>query len=209
MKRIVLIATASSMLALGAPGMAAAAHHGKHHHGAHHANAHKRHAARAHLVSFGAASLPTSPGASKDTGPATRTTPSTDTAGTVTSFEKGVLTITLNDGSKVSGQVTADTQIECESATPPPTTTDEDDQGSGDDQSGSGSGEQGGLSEHSQRQDVQQGDGQGDEGDDEGNEGERRSCTETALIEKTVVRKAELRLSGTGAVWEKIDLITP
>ena len=184
MKRIVLIATASSMLALGAPGMASAAHHGKHHHGAHHANAHKRHATRAHLVSFGA----TSPSASKDAQPAAPATPSNDTAGTVASFEKGVLTITLNDGSKVSGKVTEDTQIECESASPPPTTTDEDDQGSGDDQSGSGGGEQRGLSEHGQptgqRQDVQRGDGQSEQGDDRAAKANGRAARKPRSLKK-------------------------
>jgi hypothetical protein len=204
MKRIFLTATASSMLALAIPGMALAAHHGKHHHGAHHASAHKRHAARAHLVSFGAASVPGSPSGSQKTS-ATPATPSNETAGTVASYENGVLTIKLNNESTVSGLVTENTEIECESASPTPTTTDEDDQGGGDDQSGSESGEHGGSS-------TQHGDGrhsQGDGGEGQGDEGEPQSCPANPLAKGVIVRKAELRLSSTGAVWEKVDLILP
>ena len=43
-------------------------------------------------------------------------TPSQD-AGTVVTFANNVLTIKLNDGSTVSGQVSTDTQIVCKTAT--------------------------------------------------------------------------------------------
>src|SRR5258708_2940072 len=101
MRRILLMAVTGSALALAAPGVASA-HHGKRHHARHHK--------RAHLVKFGTASLSTTSSAP------TTTTPTGQPAGKVASFEKGVLTITLTDGSTVSGKVTEDTELGCRSA---------------------------------------------------------------------------------------------
>ncbi|HEY4426839.1 MAG TPA: hypothetical protein VGN08_01385 [Solirubrobacteraceae bacterium] len=192
MKRIVLAAVASSLLALAAPGVASA-HHGKHHR----AGTHKRHAKRARVITFGsAAAAPTTP-----------TTPTTPTpAGKVASFEKGVLTITLADGSTVSGKVTEETQIECRSATAP-TGTGHDDQGGGDDEAGRFSGEHGGpvqatASNHDENQEQQ--------GDDDAAEdtGQSTTCTpEAALVKEAVVGEAELKLSSAGAVWEKVEIL--
>ena len=41
------------------------------------------------------------------------------------------------------------------------------------------------------------------DGEDDNEEG----CTPAALVKGAIVRRAELRLSSFGAVWEKIDLI--
>jgi hypothetical protein len=186
MKRILLATATSALLALAAPGIASA-HHAKRHHHAH------KHAARARVLDFRAAASPT-----PATTPATPT--AGESAGTVTSFEKGILTITLTDKTVVSGQVTEKTEIQCHPATP---STGGDDQGSGDDENGAASGEHGSPG----------GDGSGakahdsSSGDDGEDGGSSAPCTTAALVPGAVVHEAELSVSGSGAVWDKVDLI--
>jgi hypothetical protein len=203
MKRTLLTMIASSMLVFALPAVASASH-GKHHHGARHANSHRRHAKGARLLTFAPATAPTSSAPTTTTAP---TTLANETAGTVTSFTNGVLTITLTDKTVVSGKVTEQTELRCTAATPPATTGD-DDQGAGDDQNGSESGEHGspavvGQMDASQHSDFQSGDG-GDAQDEQGNE---ESCTTAALVPGAMVREAQLSLSSAGAVWEKVDLV--
>jgi hypothetical protein len=193
MRRILLMAVASSALALAAPGVASA------HHSKHHSSRHKRHT-HAHLVkfgTFGTAFGPASPSGS------TPTSPSGETAGTVASFTGGVLTITLKDGSTVSGKVTEQTGLECQSATPS-TSTEADDEGGGDDSSGGASGEHGGPVEGHPTAHESSDSGGGDAGGDEGGSS---SCTTAALVPGAVVGEAELSVSGAGAVWDKVQLI--
>jgi hypothetical protein len=195
MKRIVTTAMALSMLTLAAPGMASAAHGGRHHHRAHHAGAHVRHARHVHLRVIGATTI--SSGTTSGSSSAPPATPtSNESAGTVTSYTNGVLTITLNDGTTmISGQVTEGTEIGCRPATPPPTPggdQDSDDQGGAE----GGGGGQGG--------DQQDGD---HHDENRGGEDHEEGCTPAALVKGAVVRRAELRLSSFGAVWEKVDLI--
>jgi hypothetical protein len=201
MTRMLLTAATSSVLALAAPAVAQA-HHGKHPHGARHAS-HKRHhhAAQAHVLSFGASAPAQTTTPTTTTTPPT--TPSNENAGTVKSFEKGVLTITLNDGTTVSGQVNESTRLECLSATPTETSGD-DDQGGGDDVGGSSSGEHGGPSSQAHAADSH---GEGGGGHESSDEGAQQSCTTEALVEKAVVREAELSVSSAGAVWEKVELV--
>jgi hypothetical protein len=212
MKRTLLTMMASSMLVFAVPAAASAAH-GKHHHGARHASSHRRHAKGARLMTFAPA---TAPASGAPATPGTETTPANETAGTVTSFTNGVLTITLTDGTVVSGKVTEQTELKCTPATPP-TTTGGDDQGGGDDQAGadeqagSESGEHGGPSVagqtgSSQRSDFQGG-GDGGDGHDGNQGGSEESCTTAALVPTAIVREAELSLSSAGAVWEKVDLV--
>jgi len=197
MKRMLLMAVTSSVLALAAPTVASA------HHAKHHGASHKRHAKRARVVTFGTAAL--APASPTTTSPAP-TTPTGETAGTVKSFEKGVLTITLKDGTAVSGMVTEETRLECQSATPSPTTGD-DDQGAGDDQAGSESGEHGASTAHAADHGSQQSeDGSDDQGDGSSG-GSQQSCTTAALVPNAVVGEAELKLSSAGAVWEKVQLL--
>lgn len=185
MRRMLLLAVTSSLLALAVPGVASAHHK----HGNRHASTHKRHAKRARVVTFG--SLSPAQGS-----PTTTSGPSGEPAGKVASFENGVLTITLADKSTVSGKVTEDTEIECTSASAQATTT-HDDQGGGDDAGGRDSGEHGGpLTAHAS-------DSQGDQGDDDG----QSSCTTAALVANAVVAAAELKIGGAGAVWEKVELL--
>jgi hypothetical protein len=194
MKRMLLTAVMSSMLVVAAPAVASA-HNGKRHH---HASAHKRHAKRARIVKFGTPLAPTAASSP------TQTTPTSgETAGTVTSFDKGVLTITLTNGTPVSGQVTEGTELECRTATPPPSTGD-DDQGGGDD-NGSVSGEHGGASSHGQEARAHASDNSSGDGQDD--ENGQQSCTTAALVPGAVVAEAELKLSSAGAVWEKVELV--
>jgi hypothetical protein len=197
MKRMLLMAVTSSVLALAAPTVASA------HHAKHHGASHKRHAKRARVVTFGTATL--TPASPTPTSP-TPTTPTGESAGTVKSFEKGVLTITLKDGTPVSGMVTEETRLECQSATPSPTTGD-DDQGAGDDQSGAESGEHGASTAHAADHGSQQGEGGSDDQGDGSGGGSQQSCTTAALVPNAVVGEAELKLSSAGAVWEKVQLL--
>jgi hypothetical protein len=174
MKRMLLVAVTGSALALAAPGVASA-HHGKRHHARHHKHA--------HLVKFGTASVSTT-----SSGPTTPT-PTGQPAGKVASFEKGVLTITLTDGSTVSGKVTEDSKLRCRSATAQESSGDDD---QGDD-------EQGDLS-------ARASDRNGAQGDDD-DSGTQTACTTAALVPGAVVGEAELSVSSAGAVWEKVELI--
>jgi hypothetical protein len=112
------------------------------------------------------------------------------TAGTIKSFTGGVLTITRNDGSTVSGQVTDATRIRCDAPEPAEMRTDDH---------GSGGGDQRGRGDDRG--------GQGDRGDDRGRDlGEERACTTADLMPGAVVQEAELKISGAGSVWEEVEL---
>lgn len=123
-----------------------------------------------------------------------------ETIGTVASFTEdspgsgtGVLTITRNDGSTLSGRVDQSTEIECRA--PEHAGVNErhegDNSGPGDggDNSGPGSGDGGDNS------------GPGRDGD------ERRQCTTADLTAGTPVHEAELHGSVDSAVFEKVELI--
>jgi hypothetical protein len=202
MKRMLTTAIASSMLALAAPSMASAAHHPGHHHGVHHASAHSRHARPARLVRFAALGAPGATSGTSATPPASSTTPTGESAGTVTSFSGGVLTITLTDKTVVSGNVTERTELGCQPAAS--STGTGSDESSGDDQSesdGTGHGDTATAQTASHEQDSQDGSGDGNQ------QAGEESCTTAALVPGAVVREAELRMSSGGAVWEKVDLV--
>jgi hypothetical protein len=144
------------------------------------------------------------------------TSTSNDNAGTVSSFTNGVLTITLHDGSMVSGAVNRDTKIECRGNAV------QGDQDPGDDDAGENAGERA-HDEHSGGGDSSGRDdnpGAGDEAQDEndnagvddnndngnGND-EMQNCSSSALTQGTVVREAELALGSGGARWDKIELL--
>lgn len=114
MRRSLSIALGAMVLALVIPS-AALAHNGNdgHHRHGHHHKFHPRHH-KGHVVHIG--------GGAKGTPPvAPPVTP--QNAGTVASYTNSVLTLTLADGSTVSGAVTSDTRIRCISTTPPPVRT--------------------------------------------------------------------------------------
>ena len=111
-------------------------------------------------------------------------------AGMVVSFTGGVLTISVN-GSNISGRVTSSTELECEAAEPQ--TMQSHDRGPGGGDNGGQSGDN------------------GDQGDDNGdmNDQGENMCTTAALIPGTRVQEAELQVSSAGAIWEKVELLTP
>jgi hypothetical protein len=203
MKRSLLTAMGIAALALAAPGMALAHHgHGRHHRGA---RAHAHHA-KFRLVHIG--STADTPAATPTT-TTTPTPPTPENAGTVASYTNGALTLTLGDGSTLSGKVTSETRIECVKATPstPPTGTQDespgDDSGQGDDQSRGDMSRQG-----------DQGPGEGQQGDDEGDDDGSLSattpeplCDSSALVSGAVVRAAELRIGPGGTEFESVLLV--
>jgi hypothetical protein len=207
MKRSLLTAAGmTAALALAMPGAALAHHgHGRHHHKAVHA-----HHAKFRFVHIGASAgtpavTPTTP---------TPTPPTPENAGTVASYTGGVLTLTLGDGSTVSGKVTNETRIECVKAAPttaPPTGTPDqspgDDGGQGDDQS---------RGDVSQQGDQSQGEWQHGEDDGGGDDDSAPAtpatepeppCDSTALVAGAVVRAAELRIGPGGTEFESVLLV--
>jgi hypothetical protein len=183
MRRISLIAMALAALALAVPGAALA--HGRSHHPKKSHRVRHSHRVRSHIRHFVAAN---------PTAPPTTTTPS-DNAGTVASFTGGVLTLTLNDGSTVSGKVTAATEIECQSAM----TVSGDARRRGADR-GPG-GDNGGDNQ-----------GGGDQGDDNGGGednggGNGATCDSAALVSGAVVHGADLKVDSTGATFRKIEIV--
>ncbi len=202
--------TAAGIMALAfAVPSAALAHHSRGHHRHHRAGA-KAHRAKFRFVHIGAGAPAAPTTTTSATSPTTPPTP--ENAGTVTSYSGGVLKLTLNDGTTVSGTVTGDTRIRCVKATPTPPVAGApveegpgDDSGQGDDQS---------------RGDMSQGDHGGGEwwhgdmgrgNDDE--EGEEvpatpePPCDSSSLLAGAVVRAAELRIGPGGTEFESILLV--
>jgi len=155
MRRITLLIAGVLALALAAPAVASA-HYGHHHHHRHHGK-HHRHKARGSDVTGAAA------------------------AAMVASFDGTTLTLTLADGSSVSGKVTDHTWIVCKaSATPPaPTAT---------------------ASHHG-----------GSRGDDDGGHGDcgdATPCDASDLVPGASVDGAWLRLGPDGLEFAKLDLVS-
>jgi hypothetical protein len=102
-----------------------------------------------------------------------------------------MLTIALNNGQTVTGQVTGDTEIKCEAM------------------------ESSSLRSHDRHGDNGGGDdnGDNDSGDDRGqgtdnNDNDNAMCSSADLTPGTVVHEAELRISSAGAAWDKVELVT-
>ena len=200
MRRSLLTATGITALALAMPG-AALAHHGHGHHHHHKARAHAHHA-KFRMVHIGSVTTTTPPT------PATPTPPTPENAGTVTSYTGGVLTLTLNDNSTVSGKVTNETRIRCVKATPTtPPTTEPGAEGPGDD---NGQGDDQNRGDMSQQQgDHGQGEWRhGDDDDDGPGAGEPEPpCDSSSLVPGAVVRAAELRIGPAGTEFESVLLV--
>jgi hypothetical protein len=206
MRLRLLTAMGIMALALAVPS-AALAHHGRGHHHHHHKARVKARHAKFRLMHIEASA----PATTTPTSTTPTTTPPTpENAGTVTSYTGGVLSLTLNDGSTVSGKVTSDTRIRCVKATPttpvagPP--VDEspgDDNGPGDDQS------------HGDTSQGDHGEGgwqHGDHGDDGDDDEEVPGATEppcdsSALVAGAIVRAAELRIGPGGTEFESVLLV--
>lgn len=188
MRRVMFTVAATVLMAGAVPATALAHHHHARHHARHHAK----------IRRFGDQnSQPTS------------TSPS-DNAGKVTDFSNGVLTIQLNDGSTVKGAVTNDTEIECTSTQQSQTTHDNGDPGSGGDNQSSGGDQQdsGGDQQGDDDQNQTQGDNTQSQGDDDQSENQSSSCSSSSLTDGAVVHEASLRMGGSGAAWQKVELVS-
>ena len=179
MRKIVLTVVATCAVVAFIPASALAHGHGRHHHRDHHARIHHRQFG--HAWGQAGKTTPTSPSADQN-------------AGTVQSFTNGVLTIALTSGPTVSGMVTPDTEIECRA---PDTSVMQshdrgDDNGGGDDRGDQGPGD-----------DDQGNQGPGDDDNENG-----QNCDMRALTPGAVVHEARLSVSGAGANWDKVELVT-
>ena len=182
MRRILLLVVGALALALAVPGIASA--HGRGHHRHHHHA--KAHHARLEHFNAPANTDPSNPSAPAD-------------AGTVASFTNGVLTITLADGSTVSGKVTSDTEVNCMGPNAQASRDGGGDQGDQGDQ-------QGGSSDQSGSND--QGDDNGS-GDDQGDQqSQAPTCDTTSLTAGTPVHEAILKIGSNGAEF-KLVLLDP
>jgi len=168
MRRIMLLLVGALALALAVPGVASA--HGRHHRRHHHVKAH--HARTEHF------------GTAPNTSPSTPSGPAD--AGRVASFTNGVLTITLADGSTVTGDVTADTEINCMGAG---ATASRDGQGDHGDQGDQGDDQGGGD----------------DQGDQQG-QGQAPSCGTADLVPGALVHEAILKIGSGGARFKLVLL---
>jgi hypothetical protein len=196
-----MIITAVATVSLAAPS-AALAHNGEHHRAGERQHHHRGHHRHAHVLAFHA-QAPTSP-TSGTSSPSPTTPASEDKAGTIASFTGGVLTITLNDGSTVSGKVTERTEIECP-APPSATAADVSGRDGGDngfDERGDRVGGNEGSVESSSSDD---GPGDSSGHDDNGNDAAEH-CTSTALVPGASVKEAFLSVSSDGATWVKVEL---
>ncbi|MDX6581906.1 MAG: hypothetical protein QOI10_1090 [Solirubrobacterales bacterium] len=129
-------------------------------------------------------------------------------AGTVGSFDSttGTLVINLFGGGTVTGQVTADTEIDCnnDDATQPDDEGDDgddndsDDVGDdvGDDQGDDGPGHDRVIRSHGSDDNGDDGDN-GDEGDD---------CSAADLTAGTVIHEADVTVTAAGLVFDEIEL---
>ena len=135
-------------------------------------------------------------------------------AGTVVSFTNGVLTIELAAGGRVSGRVTAATELECESEDE---AEDHDRGGARSSSSGPGHDGNGGSSSGPGSGDGDDDSSSGRRGDDDGDDdgehrnGGRRDRTcpggTAVLVPGARVHEAELRLSSAGATWDEVELL--
>lgn len=174
------------------PASSLAREHQRGHRAERHAKRHHHHV-RVHHERFGRLGSTDSSGSPGSGGGM----PSSDTAGTIASFDGTKLVITLNDRSNVSGTVNGDTEIECMSATSTGDRFQRNDQG-GDNTGGD---DQGGEDQGDDNANDQSDDNDGDEGG--------MNCTTADLKQGITVTGAELKISSAGAVWDKVELLLP
>jgi hypothetical protein len=122
-------------------------------------------------------------------------------AGTVASFENGVLTIALAKGGTISATVTDETEVECDDDAGDDRGEDE-----GDDENGDDEGE-----DEAEDSAHASGDGDDDEGehDDHGGDAQNEDCGAEALAAGARVLEAELKVIGGEAVWTSVELLKP
>jgi hypothetical protein len=134
-----------------------------------------------------------------------------ENAGTVASFDKGVLTITLAQGGELSATVDDDTEIECHTRADLRHHTHRSSAGD-DHNGGSGDGEHGDEEEHTAEEHPAEEHGDeehGDDGDDSNEHGDDDDdrCGADQLKAGTVVHEAELKVTSKGKHWEELELV--
>jgi hypothetical protein len=191
-----------SLLLIALPGTASARHHHKAH--SHHKKHHKRH----HRNRSG----------TRTGGGSTSTSGEDENAGTIASFDGTTLTITLTDGSSLSGMVTDQTEIKCEAAGDDNDQGDDNgdqgddnDQGDGDN-SGSGGGGDDAQTAAAMTHSDDGGSGDDNSGDDNGGDdnsgdGNGEQCTTADLTPGTQVSEADLSDENGQATFEEIELV--
>jgi hypothetical protein len=129
-------------------------------------------------------------------------------AGTIKSFEGGILTITLAEGGQLAATVDDRTEIECHSTSARASHDDADDNSGPSENSGpSGSGAD-------DPADDDAGDDHGDDpaghdvGDDHGDDNDAERCGTDALTAGTKVDEAEMSVTSAGKRWREIELRT-
>ena len=128
-------------------------------------------------------------------------------AGTIQSFENGVLTIALAQGGELSATVDDETEIEChgkgdlERRGARRSSEGDDDNEHGDDHGDDEHGDDDGDFEH--------GDNEGEDGDDVNEHGDDDDdqCGTDALKAGTKVHEAELEVTSKGKHWEELELL--
>ena len=134
-----------------------------------------------------------------------------ENAGTIKSFEGGVLTITLAGGGELDGKVDDQTEIECHSTgdLKARSSSDEGDD-HGDDENGDDEGDDHGDDDEGDDQgdDDQGEDEDGDDVNEHGDDDDDR-CSADALQPGTKVHEAELDVTSQGKRWDELELITP
>jgi hypothetical protein len=115
-----------------------------------------------------------------------------ENAGTIESFnaDTGRLVINLFGGEKLSGQVTDQTEIECDNGNEANGDNNNNDDGQVNDREGDNSGQ----------------DNSGADENGPGTDDNETSCTTADLTATRVVKEAELHTEGGAAVFEKVDL---
>jgi hypothetical protein len=138
-----------------------------------------------------------------------------ENAGTVVSFEGGILKITVfGQSDPLVGTVDDSTEIECEHAMAtksddgPGESGDDEGDDHGDDQGGDEGDDQGGDEGDHHGDDESDGDnGDGEHGDQEDDDHfDEQSCGTDQLTPGMKVKEAELRLVGGKAVFQKLEL---
>lgn len=121
-----------------------------------------------------------------------------ENAGTIKSFEGGVLTISLAGGGELAAKVDDDTEIECHGSGDlrARSSHDEGDDEHGDHEHGD---DEDGDHEHGDHEDGDDVNEHGDDDDDR--------CGEDALKAGTKVHEAELEISSKGSHWEELELL--
>jgi hypothetical protein len=193
MKRYLFAVLASLMVLVALPAASGAR---SHHERTHHARHHRAHRARhVRIEHFRSADRGPSGTSSNPT-----TNPASEDAGTVQGFDSNhVLTLSLNNGSLVSGTVGPNTRIECR-AMDEQFTRDDGGPGSGD-QSGDQSGQQGDNGDRGDNNDN--GD---DNGEDNGEANDNQACQMALQTPGTHVRDATLSVTSAGATWTLVEL---